>query len=108
MELFQSMLTLFVSADLRKQRLCILNEVSGNSLDWGHSYFIGLVNRKMHQFVMEFNNPAFEDDYPNNVHFNQMRIYDLDKPEKGSQLMELTLPAGYEHEFVPRAVSFRK
>lgn len=104
MERFQTMLTLFVSVDLSKQKFSILKEISGNSLDWNRSSLIGLVNRKMYQFVVEFDNPAFEDDYPDVVHFNQMRIYDLDESEKELQLKELALPAGYEHEFVPRSV----
>jgi hypothetical protein len=60
----------------------------------------------MYQFGMEFSTLLVRLDFPSFVHFHQMRVYDLDEPKKGLQVKQVTLSAGYEHEFVPRIVGY--
>lgn len=98
------MLTLFVSADLRNQKLNVLEKISGRTLNWNNSYVSALVSRKFFMFGVEFGNLMGRLDAIF-VNFHQMNIYNLDNPEKGFQLKQLTPPLGYEHEFVRRRVS---
>lgn len=98
------MLALFVSADLRNQKLNVLKEIPDRVINWPDSYISALMGRKICMFDVELGDPTGRPDAIF-VHFHQMNIYNLDEIEKGFQLKQLILPSGYEHEFVRRLVS---
>lgn len=102
----QNICTLFISVDFRNQKLCVLEKITGDVVSWSHLSFGNLVNRKMYQFGLEINEDFDGNGSSDLIHFHQMKIYDMDEPEKGLQLKQLILPIGYEQEFAPRFVSY--
>lgn len=107
-ERFDSILTLFVSADLCKQKLHLLDSI-GPLVNWRICNFANLIGRELKQFMIETIRDEQTGQFLNYVvNFRQLQTYSLDdvKNRKELQLRDLVLPLGFEHEFVSRNVSF--